>query len=431
MKTLSRATLAAVLIAGVSSVAIVAPAAAKKKEEAKPAGLVISPALRTAANATTDALKANDLATAETNIVLMETTATTDDERYIAQAYRLQLEGTRLGPSGNPAPLRTTLDALLANPKTPPTEIGRFNYMRANIAYNAKQYPQALAGYQKASELGYTSAELPLQIARTKIQAGDVTGGIADIEKKIAVDKAAGRQADEDLYKYAITGLQKTPDTAATMRWTRDWLHTYNTQANWHTAIFVFGFQGANDAKITKKERLDLFRLLRATKSLAGEREYLEYADLAGQTANGTEGKAVLSEGKANGKIAATSGSAKNLTVDADALLAREGPLAAQEKRAIAAPNGLEANGVGDYALGTGNYAKAIEMYKLALTKGGAKLDRDEVNTHLGIAYLNSGDKESAKAAFGQVTTGLRGQIATLWAAWADAPGTPTAATAA
>lgn len=427
MTKFSRATLAAFLIAGTGTAALVAPAAdAKKKDEAK-TGLVVSEPIRVAATATTTALAAKDFATAETNVATIEAAAKTEDERYIAQAYRLQLEANKLGETGNPAVLAGPLDALIANPKTPATEVGRYAYMRANIAYNAKQYPQALAGYQRATQAGFTAPNLQLQIARTKIQSGDALGGVADIEKQIAADKAAGKAVDEDLYKYAIVALQKTPDTAATMRWTREWLYAYNTQQNWHTAIFVFGFQGENDKKITKRERIDLFRLLRATKSLAGEREYIEYSDLAVQTANAAEAKAVIGEGNANGKLAAANSSAKLTLADANAQLAKEGTIAAQEKRATASADGLEANGVGDFALGTGNAAKAIEMYKLALTKGGAKLNKDEINTHLGIAYLQAGDKASAKAAFAQVTTGLRGQIANLWSVWADAPGVPTA----
>lgn len=421
----SRIALATALIAATGSIAIAPPAFAKKKEEAKPGGLTVSAPIRAAVTAADAAIKAKDFTTAETQVALMETGATSDDERYVAQAYRFQLEANKLGDNGNTAVLGPLLDALMANPKTPATEIGRFAYIRANVAYNAKQYPVALANYKRAADAGYTTPNLILQTARAKIQTGDAVGGVADIERQVAADKAAGKKSDEDLYKYAITALQKTPDTAGTMRWTRDWLYNYNTTDNWHTAIYVFGFQGENDRKITKKERIDLFRLLRATKSLTGEREYLEYADLAVQTANGTEAKAVLAEGTSAGKIQAANSSAKLTLGEANSLLAREGALAVQEKRAVAGADGLEANGVGDFALGNGNYAKAIEMYKLALSKGGAKLEKDEVNTHLGIAYMGAGDKASAKAAFALVTTGLRGQIANLWMVWADAPGAP------
>ncbi|MEG3122621.1 tetratricopeptide repeat protein [Sphingomonas sp. GB1N7] len=426
MKTLTRAALAAALIAGTSSIAFVMPAEAKKKDEA-PAGPKVSAELRPAIIAAQTALTAKDFAAAETSIATVEAGAKTDDERYFAQIMRLQLEANKLGPNGNDATLAGPIDALLANPATPKTEVGRFSFMRANISYNAKQYPAALAGYQKAKDLGYVSPTLGLMLARTKILGGDAAGGAADIEAIIAADKAAGKKSDEDLYKYTITALQKTTDVAATQRWTREWLYAYPTQKNWHTAIFVFGFQGANQKVITKRERVDLFRLLRATGSLAGESEYLEYADLAVEIGVATESQSVIKEGKASNKIAATNANVSRISADAAAQLAKEGSAAAQEKSAAASPNGLSAAGTGDFYLGNGNYAKAIEMYKLALTKGGDKLNVDEVNTHLGIAYLESGDKASAKTAFALVKNGLRTQIAQLWTTWADAPGVPTA----
>ncbi len=59
------------------------------------------------------------------------------------------------------------------------------------------------------------------------------------------------------------------------------------------------------------------------------------------------------------------------------------------EKTAAAAPNGKPASRTADAYLGYGDNAKAIELYKLALTKGG--VDNDEVNTRLGIALLALG----------------------------------------
>lgn len=425
-KTLPRAAFAAALIATASSMAFVMPAEAKKKEEA-PAGPKVSAEIRNSVVAAQTALTAKDFATAETNIAAVEAAAKTDDERYFGQVLRLQLEANKLGPTSTDAPLAPMIDALIANPSTPKTELGRFTYMRANISYNAKQYPAALAGYQRAKDLGYTTQNLPLQLARTKILNGDPSGGAADLEAMVAAEKAAGKKPDEDLYKYTITALQKTTDVAATQRWTRDWLYAYPTQKNWHTAIFVFGFQGANQKLITKRERVDLFRLLRATGSLAGEQEYLEYADLAVEIGVATESQSVIKDGKASGKLAATNANVARISADAASQLAKEGSAAAQEKTAAASPNGLSAAGTGDFYLGNNNYPKAIEMYKLALSKGGDKVNVDEVNTHLGIAYLQSGDKASAKAAFALVKNGLRAQIAQLWTTWADAPGAPTA----
>ena len=65
-------------------------------------------------------------------------------------------------------------------------------------------------------------------------------------------------------------------------------------------------------------------------------------------------------------------------------------------------------------------------MYRQALSKGG--VDKDEVNTHLGIALARSGDKAGAQTAFAAVTTEPRAGIASLWTTWLQA-GTSAAAT--
>ncbi|MBE7608202.1 hypothetical protein G6O43_25150, partial [Salmonella enterica subsp. enterica serovar 4:-:1,2] len=58
--------------------------------------------------------------------------------------------------------------------------------------------------------------------------------------------------------------------------------------------------------------------------------------------------------------------------------------LAIKEKNAQAAPKGDLAQQAGDAYFGTRNYAKAIEMYRLAETKGAPDADRN--NLHLGMA---------------------------------------------
>ncbi|MGH6614077.1 hypothetical protein [Sphingomonas sp.] len=441
MKTLSRAALAAILIASTSSVAIVAPAYAKKKEEAKAPGLQLSKEAREFAIKIDEAARAREAAPAEgkaqadaayaaaveANLPGLEGVAKNDDERYLAQAYRLQYEVIKMGSGGNDNAMAAPLDALLANPKTPKEAIGRYAFTRGNIAFNAKQYPVALSNYARAKEAGFTNPDLPLLMAKAKVLGGDPVGGIADIETAVTADRAAGKPVAEDLYTYAITALQKTNDNAAVQRWTRNWLHAYGTPKNWRTAIYVFGFQGAGAKRIDKKQRVDLFRLMRATNGLAGQDDYLEYAELTFSIGLGSETIAVLDEGKKNGKIPASSATATQFRADAVKQIATEGSLAAQETKANAAKTGTVAADTGDFCLGSGNYAKAIEMYRLALTKG--SVDADEVNTHLGIALTATGDKPGAKEAFALVKNPPRNEIATLWTTWIDAPaaGAPAA----
>ena len=77
--------------------------------------------------------------------------------------------------------------------------------------------------------------------------------------------------------------------------------------------------------------------------------------------------------------------------------------------------------GAADGHLSYGEYAKAVTLYRSALTKTG--VDADTVNTRLGISLAMSGDKEGARAAF-QAVKGPRAEIAALWIAYLDAPQT-------
>src|SRR5206468_10659478 len=72
---------------------------------------------------------------------------------------------------------------------------------------------------------------------------------------------------------------------------------------------------------------------------------------------------------------------------------------------------------IGDRYYAMGNYAKAVELYRTAMTKPGA--DVAEANLHIGIALARSGDKAGATAAFNAVT-GARAEIAKFWLAYVN-----------
>lgn len=427
MKTFPRLAFAAALIAGTGL--MVAPADAKKKEEAAKPALKLSPEIQPLALAAQTALAAKDYATATTNIDKILATAKTDDDRYIGQAFQLQAAANQI-PSGaaNEAQIAPMLDALIANPSTPAVDRARFTFVRAGIAFNQKQYAQALAGYVKARDAGYQDETLSLQITRARVASGDVKGGVAELEASATADRAAGRKVSEEVYRYAISNLQKTDDAVGVQRWTTGWLHDYGTPANWRTAIYVFGFQGAAAQQIDNRQRVDLFRLMRATKALAGQAEYIEYADLTQRIGLASESKAVIDEGHANGLVPAANQNAKELLADDSRQLASEGSTASQVGKATASPTGNLAAGTGDFLLGNGDYATAIQMYRLALQKNQTSpnaarpLNLDEVNTHLGIALALSGDKAGAKTAFAAVTGKPRSDIAGLWITWVDSP---------
>ncbi len=426
MKIVSRIALAATLVAGLNGAALVAPAFAKKEEKA-PAAPSLSKEARAAALDAQTALKATpkDLVKAEAAINTLDSVAKSDYERYLAQGFRLSLISAQT--AGQPeaqriAAMAPILDALIANPATSREEQGIRNNERGGFAMAAKQYPQAAQYYTRARDLGYTDQDLLLNIARSKVEAGDVTGGIADLDAAVKAEKAAGRKVPESWYKYAFTRLYKSNQTEAGDQWTAAWLTDYGTGPNWRGAIYTFGFQGPAAVKYSKN-RVDLYRLLWATKSQAGQKEYIDYADAAIAIGLPTEAKTVIEEGTSKSVIPAGNITANELLASARKGIAGSSSLTAKEAAAKTAAKGDLAQQAGDAYFGTRNYAKAIEMYQLCATKGAPDADRN--NLHLGMALALSGDREGAKAALAKVGAEPNKAIARLWNTFVVAP--PTA----
>lgn len=432
MKTISKLALALALTAGVGGVVLTSPVEAQKKKKEEESGLKLSPEALKPAQAAQTALSANDAATAEPAVAQLEAAAKTDDDKYLAAAFRYTLEQQKLNAqrTANPnAPQNETvlaapLDKLLANPSTPAADKGKYAYQRGALAYNGKQYPTAIQFFNQAKQLGYTNENLGLQIAQAKVGSGDVAGGLADLQATVDAQTAAGQKPPEDYYRYGIARANAARLGPQTSTWLQKYVTAYPTSKNWRDVIVTYGLSGNSIVKLDDPQKIDLFRLMRQTKSLADQNDYLEYADDVQRRGLPAEAQAVIKEGMAAGKIQATNTVAKAVLAETVKAIRAEGSLSGLETRANAAPNGKLAAGTADAYLGMDNFAKAIALYRVALQKGG--VDADEINTHLGVALARSGDRAGAKTAFSQVKGSPRAGIAQLWTAYLDAPA-PTA----
>ncbi|MDP1026422.1 hypothetical protein Q5H91_04295 [Sphingomonas sp. KR1UV-12] len=431
MKTLSKFALALALSTSIGGLTLVPPAFAKEKKQ-EATGPKMSPEALKAAQAAQTALNAKDLATAEPAIVQLEGLAKNDDEKYFAAVFRYNLEQQKIqaARAANPnAPINETvlaspLDALIASPVTKQEDKAKFAYQRGILAYNGKQFPVAIQYLNQAKQLGYNDPNLSLQLAQAKVGGGDAAGGLADLDASVQASIAAGQKPSEDIFRYGISRANAAKLGPQTMNWMQRYIVAYPTRKNWRDVVVTYGLAGNSVAKLDDAQKIDLFRLLRATGSLADQNDYLEYADDVQRRGLPAEAQAVIKEGQAAGKVPAGNTLAKQIATDAATALKAEGSLAPLATKAKASADGKLARGTADAYLGAGEYAPAIELYRVALQKGG--VDADEVNTHLGIALARSGDKAGAKTAFDAVKGTPRAGIASLWNAYLEAPA-PTA----
>ncbi|WP_294190513.1 hypothetical protein [uncultured Sphingomonas sp.] len=421
MKRFTNALFAAALLAGGASLAVPAAIAAPKDKKADGPALKLSKEVQAPAAAAQTALAANDFAAAETSIAQAEAAAKTDDERYISAALRLNLEAKKIGANqGSDAALAVPLKVLVTNPKTPPADIGRYNYELGRIATNAKDNAGAAQYFAAAQAAGYTNPNMTLQLVKSKADAGDLAGASTEMDKVIAAQVAAGQKPGEDLYRFMIAKSNQKRNGALTYQWLKKYVEAYPTAKNWRDAVTTFGLTSGGVATLDKGQKVDLFRLLRNGNALADQYDYEMYGQYAFDLGIPWEAKTVLTQGMSSGKIPSSSASATGLIAASNKSISNEGSLSGLETRANAAANGKLAASTADAFFGTGDYAKAVALYRTALQKG--QVDADAVNTRLGIALAYSGDKAGARTAFEAVKGQPRADLAGLWIEYLDHP---------
>jgi len=419
MKSVSKAALAAAFVMSAPALLAASPALAqKKKEEAGPQIKVGEP-FRKAAGEIETLLKAKDWAGAQPKLAGLESLAQSDGEKYFAALFRLQVTS---GLNDIPGTM-TAIDALLVNPNTPPVDVARYSFFRGNYAYQQKKYAEAIALLTKSRQLGYVpnGTNLDLRIAQAQLDGGQIPAGVVSIDAAIKAEETAGRKAPEAWYKVVVSKLYTSGDKPGATTWLNRQLAAYPTPETWRSSLLIYLEQLQDKGvALDPDQRLDVLRLMRASKAMGGENDYFQYAEVAQRRGLPGEARAVIDEGRANGKVTKTNVSINQVYSTASAQEKAEAPLAGEEKRAAAAAKGDVAMQTGDAYLGQRNYPKAVELYRLALQKGG--IDSNVVNTRLGIALALSGQKAEAKTVFGAVTGSPRGEIAKFWTTWLDLP---------
>ncbi|MBO9712021.1 tetratricopeptide repeat protein [Sphingomonas sp.] len=428
MKMVSRFALAAMLSLGAVSLTSAPAFAQKKGEQQKPdeatAKLLtqLSPEYRKLAGAAETSIGKSDWAAADTELAAAEAVAKNDAEKYFAARMRYTIEFNRKSDDG----MVKALDALLANPNTPKELITGLTYSRGEIPFRQKKRAEALPFLLKARELGSTEQGLQLMIAQSYFDSGNLNQGVAELGSAIDKEKAAGRKAPDDWYNFIIQRLYKAGDRTATTLWLTKQFSDYPKLDTWHKIVMLY--RESKDKAGTPldiKQKIDLYRLLRATGALADVNDYGTYAQAAVNRGIPWESLAVIDEGLKAQKFTLEEPSIAAIKAAAVKASANDSSLDTYAKQAAAAPTGKEAANTAEGYLGSGNYAKAVELYDMALKKG--SVDNDEVNLNRGVALYRLGRKDEAKASFDAVQAGVLKDIAKFWITWIELPAPPTA----
>ncbi len=359
-------------------------------------------------------MTAGDFPGARTQLDAIEAlpSKTPDDLWYVSQLLFDVAQKT------NDSALRMmALDKMLPSPflpaDGPPNQINRRTIYAIQIsnAGTAKDYAKAF----KLGQTFYT--QFPGDDASTQntliygLQAKDSAGVEAFARKVIAANGT--KKVDEIYYKSIaeVMQKQKSPQFPAALS---DLVRAYPTVENWKYLLEDFQVR----TRMIDRSGLDLFRLMMATGTSTSDGEITEASQIALDSGVPWEAKAWMQKGISSGKVSNDADS-KDLVRRADAAITGDESAAKQEVRSVAEKTGNLDAGVGQVYLSQGNYTKAIDVFKRALSKS-PRL-RSETTIRLGIAQLMSSDKDAAKATFASVTGEPKHvELGKLWALYAD-----------
>ena len=409
MKLVSTVSLGLLLALGTAG--SIAPAFAAKKEKApEPAKLILSKEFRAALGTTQADIKAGKLEDARTKVAATDLVAKSPDEKYVAAAVRLELASALKDQKMQAA----AVNAMIASGSTPAADLPKFNFYAGEFAYISGDYANSIRLLTEADRLGYRSVDLLLRLAEGNFKINKLSEGLGYIERAIAFETKEGRVAPESWYARAASMAFKAKASVEVSKWTRAQVKAFPSIQNWRSALVTYRDTNKLDGQV----QLDLFRLMRETKSLAGERDYYEYAALATERALPGEAKSVIEEGFALGTVSKTSQAVRERLAEATGKIpADRASVTVDEKRAGNAADGKLAANTANAFLAYGDNAKAIEMFRLSLKKGG--VDMDTINTRLGIALARSGQKAEARTALAMVK-GPRKEVSDFWTLWID-----------
>ena len=255
---------------------------------------------------------------------------------------------------------------------------------------------------------------------------GQTLQALQTLNAAIDANTRAGKPTPSEWYQrgfsigYQASGKASAADlpaiAEATSAITQKWVAAYPTKGNWHDALVIYMTQ----YKVPTDVQVDVFRLMRAAGALAGDADYREYAE-AVYLRYPNEAKTVLEEGASKGivNLSGKNDATEVLGIVKGKVAADQASLPAAEKSARVAATGKAALSTADAYAGYGQYAKAADLYKVAIDKGG--VDVPTAQLRMGWAQALAGDGAAAKQSFSAVT-GIRKPLAQFWIVHIDHP---------
>jgi tetratricopeptide (TPR) repeat protein len=355
------------------------------------------------------AVNKNDYASVPAKVAAAQAVASTKEDKYLIG--QLQLKAA-LAAKDN-AGMAAAIEQIGSSGYLDATKTGELYTSLGSTLYNNKQYAQAAAAYQKALAADPRNTDAPGLLGEALLVQGQKAEAVTAFQRAVQIQTSSGKKPDEALLKRAVSVAYEAQSPVA-VELGRQWVAAYPGPDSWHNSIAIYRNMSHPDVEGT----LDLLRLMQAAGALNSGSDYALFARAAAEQGNFNEAQAVIDAGIAAKLVNPADPQFRDIISGLKSKAkATPADLAVATKTAA---NGNALLRIGDRYYAMGDYAKAVESYRLALGKSG--VDAEVVNLHIGMALARSGDKAGAITALNAVT-GPRAEIAKFWLTYVNQKG--------
>jgi tetratricopeptide (TPR) repeat protein len=378
-----------------------APQAAPAQPQIKPSSKALKAIIDLQA-----AVNKKDWASVPAKAAAAEAVASTKEDHYLIAQFQLQAAVA----ANDKAAISAAIDKIAASNVLDTGKVSQLYLGLGGSYFNDKQYPQASAAYQKALALDPRNQEAGKMIGEALFATGQKAEAAAAFQRAIQASVAAGQKPDEALVKRAVAVAYEAQLPIA-VDLARQWVAAYPSASSWSDTLAIYTNLNHPDAEAA----LDLYRLRQVTGAMTDGGEWAQYARTAAELNNFNEAQAAFDAGVAAKAISPADPKYSDLVKGLKAKpKATAADLAEATKSAV---NGMALLRIGDRYYAMGDYAKAVELYRMSMGKPG--VDSDVAKLHVGMALARAGDKAGATAALNSVS-GPRAGIAKLWLTYVD-----------
>lgn len=293
--------------------------------------------------------------------------------------------------------LASSFEAMINSSFLSMAEKLKFSEGMAGTYYNEKKYALSKKWALRTLELEPNNKTIRDLLPRIMYLQEDFAGAVKELTLQLEAEEKANRVPSFDLLHLIISCHLKTKNMDAYTSTLERMVTYYPKKEYWGDLLY----RVVGKPTFAERLRLDWYRLLLTTDNLEDAAQYAEMAELALFAGLPIEAKKIVEAGFAanllgTGKDAAKHKSLREKTIKQAADDAKNME-SGDAVKAIKTSIGMVNTGY-NYVL-YGQFEKGIALIEQGIAKGGLKAP-EEAKLHLGMAYLQSGNKAKAAEIF-------------------------------